>query len=93
MHLAFVDSDGSRGTVSTDGTIEYDGTFSETTEAVVSNVEWNGNAASDGFSDLMLALYQEGHLAEIEVINGTQHQHEQSREEEHNGSQAAVDRD
>ncbi len=38
MHVAFVDIEGATGTIAPDWTIEYDGEFTETTDAVVSNM-------------------------------------------------------
>lgn len=74
MYVAFADAEGATGTIAADWTIEYDGPFTETTDAVVSNMDRNGNASSDDLQWLMLSLYQEGHLAEIKLIDDTQHQ-------------------
>ena len=83
MYLVFADVEGATGTIATDWTVEYDGPFTETTASVVSDTKGNGNgnAASDDLSALMLALYNEGHLAEIELISDTHRQDSPSRSE------------
>jgi hypothetical protein len=71
MYVAFTDVEGATGTISADWTTEYDGGFTETTEAVIANMDrnGNGNASSEDLQGLMLTLYQEDHLAEIELID------------------------
>lgn len=71
MYVAFADIEGATGTIAVDWTIEYDGEFTETTDAVVSNMARNGNASSEDLQCLMLTLYQEGHLEKIKLIDDT----------------------
>ncbi|WP_122088616.1 hypothetical protein [Halalkalicoccus subterraneus] len=72
-YVAFDDVEGATGTIATDWTIEYDGAFTETTDAVISNMDrnGNGNASSKDLQRLMLTLYQKGHLEKIELIDDT----------------------
>lgn len=71
MHVAFADTEGATGTIAPDWTIEYDGEFTETTDAVVSNMDQNGNASREDLQRLMMTLYQEGHLEKITLIDDT----------------------
>lgn len=73
-YVAFADVEGATGTIAADWTIEYDGAFTDTTEAVVSNMGRNGNASSKDLQRLMLTLYHEGHLEKIKLIDDTQRQ-------------------
>lgn len=67
-YVAFADVEGATGTISADWTIEYDESFTETTDAVVSNMDRNGNASRDDLQRLMMTLYQEGHFKKIKLI-------------------------
>ncbi|WP_336346081.1 hypothetical protein [Halalkalicoccus ordinarius] len=71
MHVVFADIEGVTGTIAPDWTIEYDGEFTDTTDAVVSNMVQNGNASRRDLQQLMMALYQEGHLKKITLIDDT----------------------
>ncbi|KYH23737.1 hypothetical protein HAPAU_42170 [Halalkalicoccus paucihalophilus] len=73
-YVAFADVEGATGTIAADWTIEYDGAFTETTNAVVSNMDRNGNASREDLQRLMLTLFKEGYLAEIELIDNTPRQ-------------------
>lgn len=70
-YVAFVDIEGETGTIGADWTIEYDGEFTETTDAVVSNRDRNGNASSEDLQWLMLTLFEEGHIEKIKLIDDT----------------------
>lgn len=73
-YVAFEDIEGVTGKIAADWTIEYDGSFTETTNAVVSNMDRNGNASSKDLQRLMLTLFEEGYLVEIELIDDTPRQ-------------------
>ncbi len=95
MYVVFTDAEGVTGTISTDWTVKYDGPFTETTASVVSDTKRNGNgtATSDDLAALMLALYDEGHLAEIELISETHRHDSPTRSEEDDGIQTDGKRD
>ena len=71
MYVTFADIEGVMGTIASDWTIEYDGEFTDTTNAVVSNMDQNGNASKEDLQRLMMTLYQEGHLEKITLIDDT----------------------
>ncbi|MFC7009765.1 hypothetical protein [Halalkalicoccus salilacus] len=71
MYVTFADIEGVTGTIAPDWTIEYAGEFTDITDAVVSNMDQNGNASKEDLQQLMMTLYQEGHLEKITLIDDT----------------------
>jgi hypothetical protein len=68
MYLSFIDSDGSRGTVSADWVVEYDGRFAKPIETAVSNAKYDGNATGNELQDLSMDLFREIPLSEIRFV-------------------------
>lgn len=68
--VEFVDTDGATGTIFADLTIDYEGRFAETIDAVVSSADCDGTATDDDLQDISVELYIEGHFAKLDLVRG-----------------------